>query len=315
MNWFKLVNVLLLYGNITDSSVRHCEKSRQCGGNAGQLKKLHNVPLATGSVITDIRLQRTDFSAPKALIAMFLSTVTPTTYLQQRLVSLNHFARILSHFYLFNTVTSCGFQLFLQAGSHTDLRYDSKFLLFLTRTILKGVQPTHSDFLAVKRSEGVASEVNLRYLLRTGDEACKWRNLLWLWIPRQTSPEVQNRGISDPTKRTYILQKYFFYKKRLIFFLILNTTVALDSTFASSRQFFHHTTPDFWRPWNYDSWFPINQGNKSAYRCSSFTCNIIDACNIPIIAHPGKRRLPPLAAADLLPIDPGTTSGATSWWK
>ena len=27
------------------------------------------------------------------------------------------------------------------------------------------------------------------------------------------SLEVQNRGISDPTKRTYVLQKFFFFKK------------------------------------------------------------------------------------------------------
>ena len=28
----------------------------------------------------------------------------------------------------------------------------------------------------------------------------------WLWNPVQTSPEVQNRGISGPTKRTHVLQ-------------------------------------------------------------------------------------------------------------
>ena len=28
----------------------------------------------------------------------------------------------------------------------------------------------------------------------------------WFWNPRQTSPEVQNRGISGPTKRPYVLQ-------------------------------------------------------------------------------------------------------------
>ena len=27
-----------------------------------------------------------------------------------------------------------------------------------------------------------------------------------VWTPKQTSPEVQNRGISGPTKRTYVLQ-------------------------------------------------------------------------------------------------------------
>ena len=29
----------------------------------------------------------------------------------------------------------------------------------------------------------------------------------WLWNPEQTSPELQNRSISDPTKRTDVFQK------------------------------------------------------------------------------------------------------------
>ena len=35
------------------------------------------------------------------------------------------------------------------------------------------------------------------------------RNPPWLWNPEQTSPEVQNRGISGLMKRTYVLQKFF----------------------------------------------------------------------------------------------------------
>ena len=35
------------------------------------------------------------------------------------------------------------------------------------------------------------------------------RNPPWLWNPGQTSPEVQNRGISGSTKRTCVLQKNF----------------------------------------------------------------------------------------------------------
>ena len=31
----------------------------------------------------------------------------------------------------------------------------------------------------------------------------------WLWNPEETSSEVQNRGISSPTKRTHVLQKFF----------------------------------------------------------------------------------------------------------
>ena len=52
---------------------------------------------------------------------------------------------------------------------------------------------------------------------RTADEirefiACRRqstqvRHPPWLWNPGETSPEVQNRGISGPTKRIYVLQK------------------------------------------------------------------------------------------------------------
>ena len=55
---------------------------------------------------------------------------------------------------------------------------------------------------------GVTPEVNLRNLLCEGEEAHKWGNPPWLWNPGQTSPEVQNRGISGPTKRTCVLQKF-----------------------------------------------------------------------------------------------------------
>ena len=37
---------------------------------------------------------------------------------------------------------------------------------------------------------------------------CKEGWLLWLRNPEETSPEVQNRGISDPIKSTDVLQKY-----------------------------------------------------------------------------------------------------------
>ena len=35
----------------------------------------------------------------------------------------------------------------------------------------------------------------------------------WLWNPGQTSPEVQNRGINNSKKRTYVLLQFFFLKK------------------------------------------------------------------------------------------------------
>ena len=68
------------------------------------------------------------------------------------------------------------------------------------------------------QSAGVTPEVNLRNSLCAGEEACKRGNPPWLWNPGQTSPEVQNRGISGPTKRTYVLQKL----KKKISFSILN---------------------------------------------------------------------------------------------
>ena len=42
-------------------------------------------------------------------------------------------------------------------------------------------------------------------------------DLPWLYNPGQTSPEVQNRGISGPTKKTYILKNFFKkYKKKKV---------------------------------------------------------------------------------------------------
>ena len=40
-------------------------------------------------------------------------------------------------------------------------------------------------------------------------ESVQVRTPPWLWNPGQMSPEVQHRGISDPTKRTYVLQNVF----------------------------------------------------------------------------------------------------------
>ena len=48
------------------------------------------------------------------------------------------------------------------------------------------------------QSAGVAPEVNLRITQVRKDA----RDPPWIWNPGQTSPEVQNRGISGSTKRT-----------------------------------------------------------------------------------------------------------------
>ena len=57
------------------------------------------------------------------------------------------------------------------------------------------------------QSASIAPDVNLR-ITQVRQHA---RDPTWLWNPGQMSPEVQNRGISGPMKRTYVLKK--FYKK------------------------------------------------------------------------------------------------------
>ena len=47
--------------------------------------------------------------------------------------------------------------------------------------------------------------------------ASRWQSMQardppWLWNPGQTSSEVQNRGISGPSKRTHVLLNFFFKK-------------------------------------------------------------------------------------------------------
>ena len=59
---------------------------------------------------------------------------------------------------------------------------------------------------AIKRSAGVAQEVNLSNPLHVG-VSTQARVPPWLWYPEQMSPEVQNRCISGPTKRTNVFQK------------------------------------------------------------------------------------------------------------
>ena len=40
-------------------------------------------------------------------------------------------------------------------------------------------------------------------------ESIQVRDPPWLWNPGQRSPEVQNSGISNSTKRTFVVQKHF----------------------------------------------------------------------------------------------------------
>ena len=55
---------------------------------------------------------------------------------------------------------------------------------------------------------GITLEVNQGNQLRTSVKSHKLGNPPWLKNPGQMLPGVQNRGISSPTKRTYVLQQF-----------------------------------------------------------------------------------------------------------
>ena len=75
----------------------------------------------------------------------------------------------------------------------------------------------YSAVLAVCRTDGCGFEPRTstnscghvcRYVDRNGRwQSMQARDPPWLWNPGETLPEVQNRGISGPTKRTCVLQK------------------------------------------------------------------------------------------------------------
>ena len=58
-----------------------------------------------------------------------------------------------------------------------------------------------------KRPAGITPEVNLRNPFHAGNRSCKWGIHPGFETQGQTSPKVQNRGISVPTKRTNVLRK------------------------------------------------------------------------------------------------------------
>ena len=59
--------------------------------------------------------------------------------------------------------------------------------------------------LATKMLAGVTPEVNLRECVTH----MPLSNINKAAHPEEMSPKVQNRGISGPTKRTYVLQNFF----------------------------------------------------------------------------------------------------------
>ena len=78
---------------------------------------------------------------------------------------------------------------------------------------------------------GVTPEVNLRIM----QVRKHTRDPPWLWNPGQTSPAVQNRSISGPTKRTCVLQKLKKTSlKRLQEYYFLLVTCALPLCFVQS---------------------------------------------------------------------------------
>ena len=66
-------------------------------------------------------------------------------------------------------------------------------------------QSGSAAMLAVKRLAGVALKVNLRKSMQARKHASESTLAL---KPRADTPEVQNRSISGPTKRTCVLQKF-----------------------------------------------------------------------------------------------------------
>ena len=79
------------------------------------------------------------------------------------------------------------------------------------------------------QSASVAPEVNLRNPLCAGQEARKWGNPPWLWNPGQTSPQVQNRGISGPRKGLMSSKNFKKKKKIKTFFNEPKTWITIIS--------------------------------------------------------------------------------------
>ena len=91
-----------------------------------------------------------------------------------------------------------------------------------TVDINKNLILTVNIMFPVKRSSGVAPEVNLGNSLHPDEESTQGRGFK---NSEEASPEVQNRGISVPTERTGVLQN-ILKKKKKIPFLCKNYTPA-----------------------------------------------------------------------------------------
>ena len=100
--------------------------------------------------------------------------------------------------------------------------------------------------LTSMQSAGAAPGVNLRITQVRKHE----RDPPWLWNPGQTSPEVQNRGINGPTKRTYVLQKCFKKRKK--------STIPLHSLMEQSSFLIFRwkliRSLKYENVWSYNTW-------------------------------------------------------------
>ena len=95
-------------------------------------------------------------------------------------------------------------QLAFYSNTQEDIR---GFLGEYQKTSSEDTPPFWSDTLLSELTWDVLVTGSLNSLLLriTQPRKCA-RDPPWLWNPGQTSPEVQNRGISGPMKRTYVLK-------------------------------------------------------------------------------------------------------------
>ena len=89
--------------------------------------------------------------------------------------------------------------------------FPNKQLFYLCYMHVGNVTGCHAGCQEVSRCR---TRGESREFIARKRQSTQARDPLWLWNPRETSPEVQNRGISGPSKRTHVLQK--MYKKTVL---------------------------------------------------------------------------------------------------
>ena len=133
-----------------------------------------------------------------------LKTLPPRKFVGGRLKCKWHFRKGINYFCKFRrnlTGNNCTMHCFRQTKMWPWPSFVFSFDHYSMSTTM----------LAVKRSAGVAPEMNPKNSLYKGNKHSSEVSTLSL-KPEQMSPEVQNRGIRGPTKRTRILQNFFLKK-------------------------------------------------------------------------------------------------------